>query len=72
MTVFPFDFEPNRIPFGSKSKRKLSSRSYPFNVKGIGSIVFSVHVHYFPPTQIYLLGLGLGPSQVIVRIRIKR
>ena len=26
---FPFDFEPNRIPFGSKSKRKLSPRSYP-------------------------------------------
>jgi len=26
---FPFDFEPNGIPFGSKSKRKLSPRSYP-------------------------------------------
>ena len=26
---FPLDFEPNRIPFGSKSKGKLSSRSYP-------------------------------------------
>ena len=26
---FPFDFEPNRIPFGSKSKGKLSPRSYP-------------------------------------------
>ena len=26
---FPLDFEPNGIPFGSKSKRKLSPRSYP-------------------------------------------
>ena len=26
---FPFDFEANGIPFGSKSKGKLSLRSYP-------------------------------------------
>ena len=26
---FPFNFEPNGIPFGSKSKVKLSPRSYP-------------------------------------------
>ena len=26
---FPFDFEPNGIPFGVKSKGKLSPRSYP-------------------------------------------
>ena len=26
---FPFDFEPNGIPFGSKSKGRLSPRSYP-------------------------------------------
>ena len=26
---FPFDFEPNGNPFGSKSKGKLSQRSYP-------------------------------------------
>ena len=26
---FPFDFEPNGFPFGSKSKGKLSPRSYP-------------------------------------------
>ena len=26
---FPFDFEPNGIPFGSKSKGKLSPWSYP-------------------------------------------
>ena len=26
---FRFDFEPNGVPFGSKSKGKLSPRSYP-------------------------------------------
>ena len=26
---FPFDFEPNGITFGSKSKGKLSPRSHP-------------------------------------------
>ena len=26
---FPLDFEPNGNPFGSKSKGKLSSQSYP-------------------------------------------
>ena len=26
---FPFNFEPNGIPFGSESKGKLSPRSYP-------------------------------------------
>ena len=26
---FPIDFEPNGFPFGSKSKGKLSPRSYP-------------------------------------------
>ena len=26
---FPFDFEPNGFPFGSKSNGKLSLRSYP-------------------------------------------
>ena len=25
---FPFDFDPNGIPFGAKSKGKLSPRSY--------------------------------------------
>ena len=30
---FPFDFEPNGIPFRSKSKRKLSPRSYPKEIE---------------------------------------
>ena len=41
---FPFNFEPNLNPFGSKSKGKLSPRSFPFNVKANGNIVFSVCV----------------------------
>ena len=28
---FPFDFEPNEIPFDLKSKGILSPRSYPFH-----------------------------------------
>ena len=30
---FPFDFEPNGVPFGSKSKGKLSPRSYPVQLE---------------------------------------
>ena len=40
---FIFDFEPNGIPFGSKSKGKLSPRSYPIQFeKKWKYIVFSV------------------------------
>ena len=42
---FPFDFEPNGVPFGSKSKEKLSPLYIPFNVKRTGNIVFSVQEH---------------------------
>ena len=30
---FSFNFEPNGIPFGSKSNGKLSPRSYPIQVE---------------------------------------
>ena len=42
---FPFDFKSNGIPFGSKSKGKLSSRSYhiQFERKWKINIVFSVY-----------------------------
>ena len=30
---FPFDFEPNGTPFGSKSKGKLSPRYYPIQLE---------------------------------------
>ena len=33
---FPLDFEPNGIPFGSKSKGKLLPRSYPFDFEPNG------------------------------------
>ena len=51
---FPFDFEPNGIPFGSKSKEKLSPRSYPIQCERnwkysflsvkIFSQIFSLHL----------------------------
>jgi len=42
---FLFDFEPNGIPLGSKSKRKLSPRSCLIQCERVnGNIVFSVHV----------------------------
>ena len=39
---FPFDFEPNGIPFGSKSKGKLSQRSYPIQFESKWNISISV------------------------------
>ena len=41
---FPFDFEPNRIPFGSNRKEICHHDHIPFNVKEIGSKVFSVQL----------------------------
>ena len=38
---FPFDFEPNGIPFGSKSKVNCHHDHIPFTVKWNGNIVFS-------------------------------
>ena len=37
---FPSDFEPNGIPFGSKSKRKLPPRSYPIQCEKEGKYSF--------------------------------
>ena len=37
---FPFDFEPNGIPFGSKWKGKLSPRSYPIHCERKGKYSF--------------------------------
>ena len=39
---FPFEFELNGIPFGSKN-RKEKCHHIAFNVKGNGNIVFSVY-----------------------------
>ena len=43
---FPFDFEPNGFPFGSKPKGKLSPRSYPiqFEKKWKNSFLSVRHV----------------------------
>ena len=45
---FPFDFEPNLIPFGSKSKGNLSSRSYPIQCERKWKYSFlSVHTENY-------------------------
>ena len=42
---FPFDFEPNGIPFGSENRKEYCHHDrIPFNVKGNGNIVFSVYI----------------------------
>ena len=39
---FPFDFEPNGIPFGSENRKENCNHDHiPFNLKGKGNIVFS-------------------------------
>ena len=54
---FPSDFKPNGIPFGSKSKATCHHDHIPFNVKGNGNIVFSVH------------GLELNRSELASSVR---
>ena len=34
------------------------------------TVEYKAHVHYFPPSKIYPLGLGLGPRLGPVRVRI--
>ena len=43
---FPFDFEPNEIPFGSENRKENCHHEIiPFNVKRNGNIVFSVCIY---------------------------
>ena len=43
---YPFEFEPNGIPFGSENRKKNCPHDHiPFNVKGNGNIFFSVYMH---------------------------
>ena len=37
---FPYDFEPNEIPFGSNLKGKLSPRSYPIQSERKWNYIF--------------------------------
>ena len=39
---FPFDFEPNGVPFGLKSNGKLSPRSYPIQCERKWKYSYSV------------------------------
>ena len=42
---FPFDFQPNGIPFGSENRKENCHHDHiPFNLKGNGTIVFSVRI----------------------------
>ena len=42
---FPFDFEPHGHPFGSENQKENCHHDHiPINIKGNGSIVFSVYV----------------------------
>ena len=44
---FPFDFEPNGIPFGLENRKENFPHDHtPFNVKGNGNIVFSVYIEH--------------------------
>ena len=55
---FPFDFEPNGIPFSSKLKGKLSTRSYPIHCErkwkysflSVEDARLTCDWGYFPPT----------------------
>ena len=42
--MFPFDFEPNGIPFVSENRKETCPHDHiPFNLKGNGNIVFAVY-----------------------------
>ena len=60
---FCFDFEPNEIPFGSKSKGKLSPRSYPIQCERKWK--FLPKMYLFIP-KIYLGNLFF-PKRMILR-----
>ena len=58
---FPFNFEPNGILFGSKSKEKLCQHDHiPFNVKRNRNIVFSEWRRSFAPDFLADLSFFFG------------
>ena len=65
---FPSDFEPNEIPFGSRSKGKLSPRSYPIQFERNWKLVLSVQTGKPPPTDLQLseslASLGIMGAQL--------
>ena len=52
---FPFDFEPNGFPCGSKSEGKLSPRSYPIQHERKWNTNF-LSVLYIEPTRVQMVG----------------
>ena len=65
---FPFDFEPNGIPLGSKLKGKLSPRSYPIKFERKWNTSFlSAHInrkHLFGASAILMFLLIIISSLV--------
>jgi len=59
---FPFDVEPNWIPFGSKSKGKLSPRSYPIQFEWKYSFLSAGHSRG-PISQLAFLRKGPPASR---------
>ena len=47
---FPYDFRPNRIPFGSNTEEKLSPRSYSIQFERNNGNLFK---RFFRRTNIY-------------------
>ena len=46
---FPFNFEPNRVPFGLNSKVRMSPRSYPIQYERKWSTSFLSVEGFVPP-----------------------
>ena len=66
---FPFDFEPNGILFGLKSKGKLSPRSYPIQCEKnwiysfLTSLVLDIG-HYFCSKTKHFFGVFLNIQNI--------
>ena len=61
---FPFDIEPNGIPFGSKSKGKLSPRSYPIQCERKWKYSFLSVRQFF--TSCFVRGQGCAPFETFI------
>ena len=60
---FPFDFELNEFHFVQIQKENCHQDHIPFNVKGIGSIVFSVQ-HKYAAKTLHISIIFCNPSEM--------
>ena len=67
---FPFDFEPNGNTFSSKSRGKLSPRSYPiqFERKSNTSFLSVIARYYGAITAITVIGNSRNSAVIMCRI----